>query len=164
MAEKFGEHAGLNRGKERGLVVLWVSGAWVLPFLGIVIWFYPGYPFAACDTACSPPRADLCAQAAWSPVRPRGQCRGRSSATEVAVGDSTVPHVQIAGGVAGCRPAGQAVAPTCASRPVHGGLHARVQQPAGDCGRKAGSPAGRAEGRRRPVLRPAKADANLVTV
>ena len=45
MAEKFGEHAGLNRGKERGLVVLWVSGAWVLPFLGIVIWFYPGYPF-----------------------------------------------------------------------------------------------------------------------
>jgi two-component system C4-dicarboxylate transport sensor histidine kinase DctB len=31
-----------KRSKERGRLVLWVSGAWVLPFLGISFWTFPG--------------------------------------------------------------------------------------------------------------------------
>jgi signal transduction histidine kinase len=40
MAENLGEGGGLTRPKEQGRLVLWVSGAWVLPLLGIVFWIH----------------------------------------------------------------------------------------------------------------------------
>ncbi|MHB8390837.1 MAG: hypothetical protein ACYDBH_14850, partial [Acidobacteriaceae bacterium] len=46
MSGKPGEDGGLNRPKERSLLVLWMSGAWVLPLLGIVFLFHPGFLFA----------------------------------------------------------------------------------------------------------------------
>ncbi len=46
MSGKPGEDGGLNRPKERSRLVLWVSGAWILPFLGIVFWLHLGSTFA----------------------------------------------------------------------------------------------------------------------
>ncbi|MHB1840186.1 MAG: sensor histidine kinase [Acidobacteriaceae bacterium] len=46
MPSDAGEGGGLNRPQERNPLVLWVSGAWVLPLLGIVFLFHPGFLFA----------------------------------------------------------------------------------------------------------------------
>jgi signal transduction histidine kinase len=36
-----GEKIDRNRGKQRGRLVLWMSGAWILPFLGVAFWLLP---------------------------------------------------------------------------------------------------------------------------
>ena len=41
MAVELGEGGELNRSKERGRLLLWVSGSWVLPLLGLVYWMHP---------------------------------------------------------------------------------------------------------------------------
>jgi signal transduction histidine kinase len=41
MAGKLGEGGELNRSKERGRLLLWVGGFWVLPLLGLVYWMRP---------------------------------------------------------------------------------------------------------------------------
>ena len=46
MSGKPREDGDLRRSKERGQPLLWVSGAWVLPFLGIFFWIFPGSAFA----------------------------------------------------------------------------------------------------------------------
>ena len=46
MPSDAGEGGGLNRPRKRNPLVLWVSGAWALPLLGIVFLFHPGFLFA----------------------------------------------------------------------------------------------------------------------
>ena len=46
MSAKPGEDGALRRSRERGRPLLWLSGAWVLPFLGIFFWIPPGAQFA----------------------------------------------------------------------------------------------------------------------
>ena len=43
MAEKLGEGVGPNRSKERGRLLLWVGGFWILPLLGLVYWIRPAF-------------------------------------------------------------------------------------------------------------------------
>ena len=46
MSEKPGEDTGLIRPKERTPLLLWVSGTWVLPLLGLAFWLDHDYFFA----------------------------------------------------------------------------------------------------------------------
>ncbi len=46
MSEKPAEDIGLIRQKERTPFLLWASGAWVLPLLGLAFWLDHGLPFA----------------------------------------------------------------------------------------------------------------------
>ena len=41
MAGKLEDSSDLNRREERGRLLLWVSGVWVLPLLGLVYWIHP---------------------------------------------------------------------------------------------------------------------------
>ena len=140
MSGKPGEDGDQGRSKERSWPMLWLSGAWVLPFLGISFGIFPGSAFARAVASILAVLAAPFPHLLY-PHRQRGRLAaraakagGRGGATEAATGDCPLPHGAAAGGVAGRRPAGAALAPTDASGPVHGGLHARVQQSAGDCG------------------------------
>lgn len=42
MTEKQKEEGGAGRSSERGRLLLWISGAWVLPLVGLVCWLSPG--------------------------------------------------------------------------------------------------------------------------
>jgi two-component system C4-dicarboxylate transport sensor histidine kinase DctB len=46
MSAKPREHGDLRRSNERGGVLLWLSGVWVLPLLGLYDWVLPGSTFA----------------------------------------------------------------------------------------------------------------------
>src|ERR1022692_982040 len=46
MTAKPREDGDVRRSKERGRPLLWLSGAWVLLFLGIFLWAFPGSAFA----------------------------------------------------------------------------------------------------------------------
>jgi len=45
MADKLSSGHPVERSKERGHPLLWVSGAWILPFAGIAFWVLPGATF-----------------------------------------------------------------------------------------------------------------------
>src|ERR1039457_6911405 len=62
------------------------------------------------------------------------EVRRGGRATEAAVRYGTFPYEPIAGGVAGRRPPGATQSSTYSSRPIHCRVHARIQQPTGDCG------------------------------
>jgi signal transduction histidine kinase len=46
MSEKLAEDGGQRRSQQRASPVLWVSGAWILPVLGVAEWLHPDFPFA----------------------------------------------------------------------------------------------------------------------
>jgi len=121
---------------------LWVSGAWILPLFGIGFWMLPA------STAVRTALAILVILAAPLPAvlvnsRQRRRlivcaAKAEEEAAQLKLHwTRAFPHESLAGRVAGSRPAGTTEPPTNASGSVHGRVHARVQQSAGNLWRGA---------------------------